>query len=95
MAPAARLKVVLPGKGRDSGLVPGIGVIFKIDGEDSGGALSIVEHPFAVGSLGRGAAHVASTVSTTRWNPTEETAWWTPSRTRGPSWAGVRFTKRS
>jgi quercetin dioxygenase-like cupin family protein len=26
-------------------------VVFKIDGEDTGGALSIVEHPFAVGAL--------------------------------------------
>ena len=51
VAPAARLKVVLPGEGRVGGLAPGIGVIFKIDGEDSGGALSIVEHPFAVGAL--------------------------------------------
>jgi quercetin dioxygenase-like cupin family protein len=48
---AARLKVVQPGEGRAGGLVPGVGVVFKIDGEDSGGALAIVEHPFAVGSL--------------------------------------------
>jgi quercetin dioxygenase-like cupin family protein len=47
----ARLKVVQPGQGRAGGLVPGVGVVFKIDGEDSGGALSIVEHPFAVGAL--------------------------------------------
>jgi quercetin dioxygenase-like cupin family protein len=46
-----QLKVVRPGEGRVGGLVPGIGVVFKIDGEDSGGALSIVEHPFAVGAL--------------------------------------------
>jgi quercetin dioxygenase-like cupin family protein len=50
-AAAARLKVVRPGEGRAGGLVPGVGVVFKIDGQDSGGALSIVEHPFAVGSL--------------------------------------------
>ena len=50
-APAARLKVVLPGEGRAGGLAPGVGVVFKIDGEDTGGALSIVEHPFAVGAL--------------------------------------------
>jgi quercetin dioxygenase-like cupin family protein len=48
---AARLKVVQPGEGRAGGLAPGVGVIFKIDGQDSGGALSIVEHPFAVGAL--------------------------------------------
>jgi quercetin dioxygenase-like cupin family protein len=47
----ARLKVVQPGQGREGGLAPGVGVVFKIDGEDTGGALSIVEHPFAVGAL--------------------------------------------
>jgi len=47
----ARLKIVRPGEGRVGGLAPGVGVVFKIDGEDSGGALSIVEHPFAVGAL--------------------------------------------
>jgi quercetin dioxygenase-like cupin family protein len=51
VATAAQLKVVQPGEGRVGGLAPGIGVIFKIDGEDTGGALSIVEHPFAVGAL--------------------------------------------
>jgi quercetin dioxygenase-like cupin family protein len=51
-APAApRVKVVQPGEGRIGGLAPGVGVVFKIDAEDSGGALSIVEHPFAVGAL--------------------------------------------
>ena len=47
----ARLKVVQPGEGRAGGLAPGVGVIFKIDGADSGGSLSIVEHPFAIGAL--------------------------------------------
>ena len=47
----ARLKVVQPGEGRAGGLAPGVGVVFKIDGADTGGALSIVEHPFAVGAL--------------------------------------------
>ncbi len=51
LATGARLKVVQPGEGRTGGLVPGVGVVFKIDGEDTGGALSIVEHPFAVGAL--------------------------------------------
>ena len=51
VAEGARLKVVQPGEGVAGGLVPGVGVIFKIDGKDSGGALSIVEHPFAVGAL--------------------------------------------
>jgi quercetin dioxygenase-like cupin family protein len=48
---AVQLKVVPPGEGRSGGLAPGVGVVFKIDGEDTGGALSIVEHPFAVGAL--------------------------------------------
>ena len=51
VAVAARLKVVQPGEGRAGGLAPGVGVVFKIDGEDTGGDLSIVEHPFAVGAL--------------------------------------------
>ncbi|MEW6225698.1 MAG: cupin domain-containing protein [Chloroflexota bacterium] len=46
-----RLKVVQPGEGHSGGLVPGIGVQFKLDGADTLGALSIVEHPFAVGAL--------------------------------------------
>src|SRR6187399_2277612 len=51
-APAAPgVKVVLPGEGRTGGLAPGVGVVFKIEGADTGGALSIVEHPFAVGAL--------------------------------------------
>lgn len=49
VAPA--VKVVQPGEGHRGELLPGIGVIFKIDGADAGGALSIVEHPFAVGAL--------------------------------------------
>lgn len=48
---ATRVKVVEPGGGRAGQLGPGLGVVFKIDGEDSGGALSIVEHPFGVGTL--------------------------------------------
>jgi quercetin dioxygenase-like cupin family protein len=48
---AVQLKVVRPGEGRRGGLAPGIGVVFKIDREDTGGALSIVEHPFEIGAL--------------------------------------------
>lgn len=48
---ATQVKVVQPGAGRAGDLAPGVGVVFKIDGEDTGGALSIVEHPFAVGAL--------------------------------------------
>lgn len=47
----ARLKVVQPGEGEAGGLVPGVGVIFKIDGADTGGTIAIVEHTFAVGAL--------------------------------------------
>lgn len=47
---ASRVKVVNPGDGHRS-LSPGVGVGFKIDGEDTGGVLSIVEHPFEVGAL--------------------------------------------
>jgi quercetin dioxygenase-like cupin family protein len=48
---ASRVKVVRAGEGRAGGLAPGVGVVFKLDGADTGGALSIVEHPFAVGAL--------------------------------------------
>ena len=48
---ATQVKVVQPGGGRRGNLAPGVGVIFKIDGEDTGGALSIVEHPFEIGAL--------------------------------------------
>ena len=51
IATKVRLKVVQPGEGRAGGLAPGVGVVFKIDGEETGGALSIVEHPFAVGAI--------------------------------------------
>ena len=51
VAAATRVKVVEPGGGRRGHLVPGVDVIFKIGGEDTGGALSIVEHPFEVGAL--------------------------------------------
>ena len=54
---AAALKVVQPGEGRAGRLGPGVGVQFKIDGADTGGALSIVEHPFAVGALVRPHVH--------------------------------------
>lgn len=49
--PSTRVKVVQPGEGRAGMLAPGVGVVFKIDGADSSGALSIVEHPFEVGAL--------------------------------------------
>ena len=48
---ARHVKVVAPGGGDAGQLGPGIGVVFKIDAADTGGALSIVEHPFDVGAL--------------------------------------------
>jgi quercetin dioxygenase-like cupin family protein len=51
VAGRVELKVVEPGAGRAGQLAPGVGVVFKINGEDTGGALSIVEHPFSVGAL--------------------------------------------
>ena len=48
---ATTVKVVQPGEGRRGELMPGVGVIFKIDGADSGGALAVVEHPFEVGGI--------------------------------------------
>lgn len=44
------LTVVRPGQGR-SGQLGAIGVDFKLWGRDTGGALSVVEHPFPVGAL--------------------------------------------
>jgi len=48
---AGTVTVVQPGQGEAAGLAPGIGVVFKIDGADIGGAVSIVEQPFEVGAL--------------------------------------------
>jgi quercetin dioxygenase-like cupin family protein len=44
------LTVVRPGDGREGNL-GSIGVIFKLWGDDTNGAVSIVEHPFPVGAL--------------------------------------------
>lgn len=56
-ASPAVLKVVQPNGGRAGRLGPGVGVHFKIDGADTGGALSVVEHPFDVGALVRPHVH--------------------------------------
>jgi quercetin dioxygenase-like cupin family protein len=48
---APALKVIQPGEGHAGTLGPGVGVQFKLDGADTLGALSIVEHPFDVGAL--------------------------------------------
>jgi quercetin dioxygenase-like cupin family protein len=47
---APPLTVVRPGEGR-AGELASVGVVFKLWGHDTGGALSVVEHPFAVGAL--------------------------------------------
>src|SRR5687767_6843210 len=47
---APRLTVVQPGEGR-AGFLGSIGVVFKLWGEDTNGAVSVVEHPFPVGAL--------------------------------------------
>jgi len=48
--PAPPLTVVPPGEGA-SGFLGSIGVDFKLYGEQTLGAISIVEHPFPVGAL--------------------------------------------
>ncbi len=48
---ASRIKIVQPGEGDIGGLAPGVGVQFKIEAADTGGALSIVEHTFAPRSM--------------------------------------------
>ena len=48
--PSPPLTVVQPGEGRAAEL-EGVGVVFKLWSEDTGGAVAIVEHPFAVGAL--------------------------------------------
>lgn len=40
-----------PGEGREGGLVPGLGVVWKLDTTDTNGMVAVVEHPFAVGVL--------------------------------------------
>jgi quercetin dioxygenase-like cupin family protein len=44
------LTIVQPGEGSE-GTLGSIGVAFKLWGADTGGAVSIVEHPFPVGAL--------------------------------------------
>ena len=47
---------VLPGDGK-AVHVGGLGVVFKLFGQDTGGRLAVVEHPLAAGALG-GPPHV-------------------------------------
>jgi quercetin dioxygenase-like cupin family protein len=44
------LMVVQPGEG-ETARIPGFGATFKIRCHDTGGAISMVEHPFAVGTI--------------------------------------------
>ncbi len=46
-----QLTVRQPGEGREGGLVPGLGVVWKLDSADTNGMVAVVEHPFAVGVL--------------------------------------------
>ena len=46
---APPLTIVRPGEGRTEDLGDGVGVAFKLWGADTGGSISVVEHPFAVG----------------------------------------------
>jgi hypothetical protein len=48
---APPLTVRQPGEGAMGGLVPGLGVVWKLDTEHTNGLVSIVEHPFEVGAL--------------------------------------------
>lgn len=47
---AAELTVVQPGDG-DLVTMPGFGAVFKLTGRTTGGLVSIVEHPFPVGTI--------------------------------------------
>ncbi len=47
---APPLTIVRPGGGRLEDLGDGLGVAFKLWGEDTGGSVAVVEHPFAVGT---------------------------------------------
>ena len=49
--PAPPLTVVEPGEARVGEVIPGFGVVFKLWSADTGGAVSIVEHPFEPGVL--------------------------------------------
>jgi len=49
-AQAPPLTVLQPGQGDERSLGT-IGVVFKLDSKDTGGALSVVEHPFPIGSI--------------------------------------------
>ncbi len=50
MPSPGNLTIVAPGQGARVRLGPGFGVDFKFMGADTGGAISVVEHPFAPGA---------------------------------------------
>ena len=50
VAGGAALTVTQPGQG-DSFPIPGFGAVFKLTSRTTGGLVSIVEHPFAVGTI--------------------------------------------
>jgi quercetin dioxygenase-like cupin family protein len=50
-AGAPPLTLVRPGEGRVADLGDGVGVVFRLWGEDTGGSIAVVEHPFEVGAL--------------------------------------------
>jgi mannose-6-phosphate isomerase-like protein (cupin superfamily) len=45
------LTVRQPGEGREGDLVPGLGVVWKLETANTNGMVAVVEHPFAVGTL--------------------------------------------
>ena len=64
---APDLTIIQPGEGR-SGTLGTIGVDFKFWGADTGGTLSVVEHPFPVGALVPAHLHAVGI----RWNDRED-----------------------
>ncbi len=48
---APPLTIRRPGEGTSGGLLPGLGVVWKLDTRDTNGMVSVVEHPFDVGVL--------------------------------------------
>jgi quercetin dioxygenase-like cupin family protein len=48
---APPLTIVRPGEGRAEDLGDGVGVVFKLWGENTGESISVVEHPLEVGAL--------------------------------------------
>lgn len=64
---ASRVPAVQPGRGRSADLGAGVGVVFELWGQDTGGQLAVVEHPFAVEALVPPAARAGSRTSSPTW----------------------------